>query len=137
MSYRVTNVHIVSYLYGYDGRMWLYLVTKIYIVSYAFYEQSRKLVNSLLSGVDDVRSAVDLVNNSLGYVSKIGTNFFISCYVFCLYRVIKSKKVTLKSCSHWLKCFLQIWFCITKNMPSLKINEICNFRCNWAGKMIF
>ena len=44
--------------------MWSYLVTKIYIVSYAFCEQfvnrTGNFVKSLIAGVDDGRSAVDL-----------------------------------------------------------------------------
>ena len=36
VSYLVIKCHKVSYLYGYDGHMWSYLVINIHIVSHAF-----------------------------------------------------------------------------------------------------
>ena len=51
VSYLVINVHIVSYLQGYDGYVWSNFVIKIYIVSYAFCEhfvnRTENFVNSL------------------------------------------------------------------------------------------
>ena len=55
VSYLVINVHIVSYLYGYDGHIWSYNVINIHIVSHAFCGQivgiTGNFVGSLLAGV--------------------------------------------------------------------------------------
>ena len=67
VSYLVINVHIVPYLYGYDGHMWSYLVIYIHIVLHAFCRQivgkTGNFVGSLLAGVDDGRSAVHFVDH--------------------------------------------------------------------------
>ena len=66
VSYLVVKCYKVPYLYGYDGHMWSYLVINIHIVSYSFCEhfvnRTGNFVNSLLAGVDDGRSAIDLVD---------------------------------------------------------------------------
>ena len=61
VSYLVIKCHKVSYLYRYDGHMWLCLVINIHIVSHAFCEhfvnRTGNFVNRLFAGVDDGRSA--------------------------------------------------------------------------------
>ena len=70
VSYLVINVHIVPYLYGYDGHTWSYLVINIHKVSYVFCEhfvnRTGNFVGSLLAGVNDSRSAFRLLQQPKG-----------------------------------------------------------------------